>query len=186
VPGDPTRRRVLVVSARTALGAAAAAGLAGAAGCGRILPWSVPPDLAPDVGVLTQAIAAEHAMISRYQSVVSGFPSLGPAITPVLRQHEQHLAALRGRLVVPAGARTSSSPSHSARGAASSPPALPTPAAAFGYLRAAEEDAATALVRLLPLATPSLAQLLASIGASEASHVVVLRPARRPGPGRPG
>jgi hypothetical protein len=158
---------VLAVSALTALGVA---------GCGQIRPWSTPPKPAPDVRVLTDAIAAEHSMITVYQSVILGFPVLGQAITPLLRQHEEHLAWLRGRLVVPAGARPGPAPS--ARGstspAAGHRPAPSTAAAAIAYLRAAERDQAAALVRHLPAVTPSLAQLLASIGASEASHAALL------------
>jgi hypothetical protein len=60
---------VLAVSALAALGAA---------GCGRIMPWSTPPKPAPDVGVLAGVIAAEHSMISAYRSVISDFPALGP------------------------------------------------------------------------------------------------------------
>jgi len=39
----------------------------------------------------------------------------------------------------------------------------------------AETDAARSLVRRLALAPPALAQLLASIAASEASHALLLR-----------
>jgi hypothetical protein len=42
-------------------------------------------------------------------------------------------------------------------------------------LQAAEEDAASALVRHLAEVSPSFAQLLASIAASEASHALLLK-----------
>jgi hypothetical protein len=158
--------------ALTALGAA---GVAGAGGCGRIRPWSAPPTQAPDVDVLAGVIAAERSMISRYRSVISGFPGLGPALTSLLRQHEEHLAQLQGRLVVPPGSPYRPSPSPS--GGSQAPAGLPaTAAAALAYLRAAERDEAAALVRRLATVTvtPSLAQLMASIGASEASHEAVL------------
>ena len=161
--------------AATALGAAGAAALSG---CGQITPWATPPRPAPDVWVLAGVIAAEHALVARYQSVIAGFPALGPVITPLLREHEEHLAALRGRLAVPAG-----SPYHLSTG---SPGASPSPsghvatvAGAFAYLRAAERDQAADLVRRLTAVKPSLAQLMASIGASEASHESVLRSAAR-------
>jgi hypothetical protein len=54
-----------------------------------------------------------------------------------------------------------------------------TPAAALGYLRDAENAAATALLARLAAAPPSLAQLLASISASEATHALVLGTAAR-------
>ena len=49
-----------------------------------------------------------------------------------------------------------------------------TPAAARAYLRGAEHSAAQALLRHLAVASPSLAQLLASIAASEATHALLL------------
>lgn len=162
MPADPTRRRVLAVSALAA---------AGLAGCGRIHPWSVPPEQASDVAVLAEAIAAERVMISRYESAITGFPSLGPALTPVLGQHREHLAALRERLVVPPGTAT---PSARPAPPASRPPVLSSADATVDYLRTEEDDRAAALVRQLPVTTPSLAQLLASIGASEASHATIL------------
>ena len=54
-----------------------------------------------------------------------------------------------------------------------------TPAAARAYLRHAEEAAAQALLGQLTAAPPSLAQLLASIAASEATHALLLGPGRR-------
>jgi hypothetical protein len=49
-----------------------------------------------------------------------------------------------------------------------------TAPAALTYLRHAESAAATALLAHLQEATPSLAQLLASISASEATHAQLL------------
>lgn len=170
---DPTRRRVLTASA-LALTAA------GAAGCtpGRPWPWATPPKPAPDVAVLHKAIAAEDAMISRYAAVISAQPALTATVSPLLRQHQSHLAQLRERLLVPAGA--SPSPAASAR-----PRRAPVPAGRTGaleYLRVAERGQAALLVRdLATVTTPSLAQLLASIGACEATHAVLLQPEGRRG-----
>ena len=55
------------------------------------------------------------------------------------------------------------------------------PAQALQFLAAAERAAAVRLGRELLTAPPSLAQLLASISAAEATHVPVLRAAGRPG-----
>jgi hypothetical protein len=173
VAADPTRRRVLAASALTLLAAAGADGC----GPGRAWPWARPPRPAPDVGVLRDVIAAEDAMISRYTAVLSARPALAATVSPLLRQHRQHLAQLRERLVTPAGARPL--PSMTAR-----PHPGPAPAgqaAALGYLRRAESDQAAFLAaRLTVLATPSLAQLLASISASEATHAALLRSAGSP------
>jgi hypothetical protein len=57
-----------------------------------------------------------------------------------------------------------------------------TPAAAArAFLRGAEQAAAQVLLGHLAAASPSLAQLLASIAASEASHALLLGSRRRPG-----
>ena len=172
-PAGATRRRVLTASALTAL----TAGVAGCSG-GTRWPWARPPRAAPDVRVLHEVIDAEYTMISRYTAVLSGYPGLAAAISPVLAEHRQHLAQLRARLVIPAGASA-------AVAAEAAPPRLPRPrlpagqAAALGYLRSAERAAASALASRLTSVPPSLAQLMASIGASEATHVALLRQATR-------
>lgn len=168
---DPTRRRVLAV-------AVAAVTVAGAAGCapGRAWPWATPPTPAPDVGTLKDMIVAEDALIATYARVVSRFPALAAATGPLLRQHQEHLAALRARLMIPSGAAPSASAMPRAR-----PTMEPFPAsehAAVAYLRAAEHTQAAALTGRLATVTPSLAQLFASIAASEASHAALL--ARNP------
>src|SRR5215470_10024818 len=64
--------------------------------------------------------------------------------------------------------------------AAVPPLAVPgTPAAALGSLRDAEDAAAAAQLAHLAAAPPSLAQLLASISASEATHALILDGHRR-------
>jgi len=176
VAAHPTRRVVLT--------AAAVMPLAVASGCGGVDVLSAPPRPAPDVALLRSAIAAEQLMVARYINVLSaarnpgatpaarrgGSPAaLSAALEPVLAEHRAHLAQLRSRLIVPAGA----APSPSERApAAPAPPAAP--AAAVAFLREAEQAAATAMLDRLPQAPGSLAQLFASISASEATHVPVL------------
>jgi hypothetical protein len=83
---------------------------------------------------------------------------------------------------VPGG---SASPSPAAR--ATRAPAVPAaPAAAVAFLRAAEQATAAAMLGRLPGASASLAQLFASISASEATHVPALDDALRDVPGRAG
>jgi hypothetical protein len=173
VAADPTRRRVLTASALAALAAA------GTAGCapGHPWPWASPPKPAPDVAVLRDAIAAEDAMISRYAAVISALPALTATISPLLGQHREHAAQLRQRLLVPPGAP---SPSPSVTAPAPRAPVPAGQAAALAYLRAAESDQAASIVAsLAAVRTPSLAQLLASIGACEAAHAALLRSAGR-------
>jgi hypothetical protein len=99
-------------------------------------------------------------------------PALAATVSPLLRQHQQHLAQLRDRLVVPAGARPSPTRTAPARQA----PVPAGRAAVLAYLRRTETDQAAFLVRTLAaVATPSLAQLMASISASEAAHAALLR-----------
>jgi Ferritin-like domain len=169
---------------RVALAAAVTLPLAAASGCGGVNVLAAPPRPAPDVALLRSAIAAEQLLIARYVNVLSdaGNPGgttsaarrddaadLTAALEPMLAEHRAHLAQLRSRLVVPANA----SPSPSER-AATAPAAPADPGAAAAYLRTAEQAASAALLGWLPHAPASLAQLFASISASEATHVPVL------------
>jgi hypothetical protein len=166
----PTRRVVLA--------AAAMLPLAAVSGCDGADVLEAPPSPAPDVAMLREAIAAEQLMITRYTTVLreaggagGGSASLAAALEPLLAEHREHLAQLRSRLVIPAGSTASPTP----RGRA--PAVAPVPATAgagVSFLKAAEQAAATAMVARLRSASPSLAQLLASIGASEATHVPAL------------
>jgi Ferritin-like domain len=175
VTAHPTRRVVLAVAATLPL--------AVASGCDGVNVLAAPPRPAPDVALLRSAITAEELMVARYTNVLKGVRNPGAtsagrggsrgaltaALEPVLAEHQAHLAQLRSRLIVPAGA----APSPSERTPAQ--PAVPTaPGAAVTFLRAAEQAAAAAMLDRLPHAPASLAQLFASISASEATHVPVL------------
>ena len=149
---------------RSVLAAAAAAVPLLAAGCKGVGGLGTLPRPRPDVAVLRAAIGTEQALIARYRSALAASPGLKDTLDPVLDQHLAHLAALRSRLIGPA---------------ATPRPARTSPAsgqAALGYALAdAEQAAAGVLVSRLATASPSLAQLLASISASEASHAALLR-----------
>jgi hypothetical protein len=163
------RRRVLLASA------AALPLLLGAAGCRSSDVFTGPdplagrPPLGHDVLTLQAVIAAEENMIDLYQLAISGDSGTTRARTlrSLLAQHQQHLVQLKARLIVPPGASASPSPS----------PASPSPrasAVSVARLRAAERASAADLVRRLVTAPPALAQLLASIAASDATHVTAL------------
>jgi Ferritin-like domain len=157
---------------RSVLAATVAAVPVLAAGCKGVGALGTPPRAGPEVAVLRSAIRAENVMIARYRSAISRSPGLRATLSPVLSQHKAHLAALRARLIVPAGAP--SQPSLS--GPAPAGPETPgQPAAVLAALEAAESAAASGLIKRLDLLSPSLAQLLASIAASEASHATLLR-----------
>jgi hypothetical protein len=162
VRADLTRRSVLAATALTV--PLMAAGCKGVGGLGTL------PKAAPDVAVLHHAIATEQALIARYRAALAGSPGLAGTLGPLLGQHREHLARLTSMLIVPATPRATPRPSRSAPAGAARPRA-----ATLAALEAAETDAASSLVRRLDLAPPALAQLLASIAASEASHALLLR-----------
>lgn len=170
---DRTRRGVLAVAASLPLLA-----VSGCKGVGALAP---PPRPGPDVGVLRAAIAAEEAMIARYGTAITRFPGLAKTLTGLRAEHRLHLAELRTRLVIPPGSPYRSgftSPSPRPAGSPGAAAALPAgQAAALDFLQTAEDSAAAALLRGLPAVPPSLAQLLASVAASESTHVAVLRSA---------
>jgi len=149
--------------------------LLGAAGCRSSDVFTGPdplagrPPLGHDVLTLQAVITAEENMIDLYQLAISGDPGTTRARTlrSLLAQHQQHLVQLKARLIVPPGASASPSPSS----------ASPSPRAStvsITRLRAAERASAADLVRRLATAPPALAQLLASIAASDATHATAL------------
>jgi hypothetical protein len=163
------RRRVLLASA------AALPLLLGTAGCRPSDVFTGPdplagrPPLGHDVLTLQAVIAAEENMIDLYRLAITGDSGTSRARTlrSLLGQHQQHLVQLKARLIVPPGASASPSPSS----------ASPSPRAStvsIAGLRAAERASAADLVRRLAAAPPALAQLLASIAASDATHVTAL------------
>jgi Ferritin-like domain len=181
---DPTRRAVIA--------AAASLPLVAVTGCSGIDVLASPPSPAPDVGLLREAITSEQLMVTWYSEVLRGSgnagaaggppASLTAALEPLLAEHRAHLTQLRSRLIVPAGS-ASPSPSYRAPGA----PVVPTAAgAAVAFLHDAEQAAATAMLDRLRGASPSLAQLFASISASEATHVPALTGAAREAAARAG
>jgi len=125
-------------------------------------PLAGPPSPAPDVVTLEAVIAAETRLIQLYKRAISG---VSRATGPLLGQHEEHLAQLSARLVIPPGYRGRVSLGGTV--AAGRP-------SGTAQLRAAERESMAELVRQLGNAEPALAQLLASIAASHATHVAAL------------
>lgn len=143
-------------------------------------PLAGPPPLGHDVLTLQAVIAAEKNLITLYHTAIGAnqvaATRLG-TLRSLLGQHEQHLAQLEAMLVIPPG--MSPSPAHpgaSATGSASaSATARPRPGrVSTARLRAAERASAASLVRQLGAMPPALAQLFASIAASDATHVTAL------------
>ncbi|MEO3810094.1 hypothetical protein ABGB17_13930 [Sphaerisporangium sp. B11E5] len=161
-----TRRAVL---RGTAAGAVAAA----AAGCtapAPAPPKPAPPD--PETVLLTKVIAAKEEMVALYRRAAESGGGLAAELQPFQRRHEAHLTELRRRLPPRAA---SSSPASSTQ-PSPSPPATPTPApkVSLSRLRELEREAAATRPRQIGGVSPSLAQLLACIGACEAAHAVAL------------
>jgi len=160
-------------------------------------PLAGRPPLPHDVLTLQAVIAAEENLIAVYQAAIRGDPGTSARaqlLRPLLAQHEQHLARLRAMLIEPPGTTASASPGPGGSGAssprASGAPAQVSPAqvspaqvspaqvspaqVSTARLRAAERASAADLVQRLVTVQPALAQLLASIAASDATHVTVL------------
>ncbi len=154
-------------------------------------PLAGPPPLGHDVLTLQAVIAAEENLIDLYRTAINGDPATSARtrlLRPLLAQHEQHLAQLRARLIEPPGMPTSppagraAGPAASASGRAAGPgppgSSAPSPAStgrvSTARLREAERASAASLVRRLATAEPALAQLFASIAASDATHATAL------------
>ena len=127
-------------------------------------PLAGRPALSHDVITLQAVIAAEQAMIRLYRAAVDTSPGVG-GLGGLLAEHRQHLGKLQARLILPPGSPTAS-PS-------ASPAAVPA-RVTIARLRAAERASVADLLRRLVTVQPALAQLFASIAASDATHAVAL------------
>ena len=154
--------------------------LLGAAGCRSSDVFTGPdplagrPPLGHDVLTLQAVIAAEENMIDLYQLAISGDSGTTRARTlrSLLAQHQQHLVQLKARLIPGGSGGTVPPRSGGFRGDQGSSPRAST--VSITRLRAAERASAADLVRRLATAPPALAQLLASIAASDATHATAL------------
>ena len=167
---------------RAVLAAAASTALLAAAGCKGVGALASPPRPASEVALLRAAIAAEEEMVARYHAVIIRSPGLAAGLRPLRAEHQRHLAELRSRLIVPpgsaAGAARSPAAARSRRPQPAQDSGPASPAAAISFLQEAERTAAADLLRQLTAASPSLAQVMASIAASEATHVAALAAVR--------
>ena len=176
VPGNaPTRRALLAASAALPLLLTA---------CKGVQALGTPPPPAPDVRQLRAAISAEELIVATYAAAIqrlthqfSARPTpadtvVVTAVSAVRAQHAAHLAQLKSRLVEPTVSTPSPSPSRAV-------PPTGSVTAELAALEQAEQAASDRLISQLAGLPPSLAQLFASIAASEATHVPFLRAARR-------
>ena len=89
-----SRRRVLAASTMMLP-------LAATASCGVPDLLRPPPGLSASVRTLRASITAERALIGTYQHVIAAYPALTATLRPFLAQHEDHLAQLKSRLIIP-------------------------------------------------------------------------------------
>lgn len=135
--------------------------------CRRPEGLAAPPPLSADVRALFAAVTAEQNLIFLYTRTLAAYSALGPTLDPLLAEHWAHLAQLRSRIIEPPG-------KHIPNSVTSKPLIAATGTAAVAQLRVAEQSAVTSQLRRLAGASPALAQLYASIAASEATHVTAL------------
>lgn len=164
--GTPSRRTVLAAVLR---GASVSALPAVLAACRGVQALGTPPPPPRDIQVLRAAITAEELLVARCGAAIKALSAGGTsgaaalAVHTVQAEHSAHLARLRSRLIEP------SSPSPRARPSATVPPGGPS--VVLQALEQAEQAASDRLIGWLNGLPPTLAQLFASIAASEATHV---------------
>jgi len=128
---------------------------------------SAPPTVSPQTQMLLHAVTAELNLIWVYKQAGAAYSGLAATLQPLLAEHQAHLAALRSRVIEPPGKRLPAT-------VTVRPALAATQAGVLTQLRAAEQAAVHTLMSRLGGASPSLAQLYASIAASESVHVTVL------------
>jgi len=128
---------------------------------------SAPPTVSPQTRMLLHAVTAELNLIWIYNATLAAYSGLAPTLTPLRAEHEAHLRQLRSRVIEPTG-------KHAPDTVTAKPKVAATKGAALTQLRDTEQAAVATLMSRLGGASPSLAQLYASIAASEATHVSVL------------
>ena len=158
-------RRALLVAAGAALPALLT-------GCKGVQALGTPPPPPRDIRILRVAITAERLMLARYTTAITQLTaapaSVLAAVRAVQAEHAAHLSQLRSRLIESA---VSPAPS------ASRPPVVAqggSVASVLATLGQAEQAASDRLLGELPGLPPALAQLFASVAASEATHVPFL------------
>ena len=136
-------------------------------GCKGPAVLSAPPTVSPQTQTLLHAVTAELNLIWIYNKAMASYSGLAATLAPLRAEHEAHLAQLRGRVIEPPGKQAPDT-------VTAKPPLGSTQAAALAQLRTAEQAAVMAMMGRLNGASPSLAQLYASIAACETTHVSVL------------
>ncbi|MFG1968198.1 hypothetical protein ACGFJC_02690 [Nonomuraea fuscirosea] len=148
---------------RRALLAGGAAALTACSASGPDRPAAPAPD-SPETVMLKGLIAEKERTIALYSSLISGGAD---KLVPFRDRHQAHLDELRRHVTVP-------SPPVAAPGSAAPSPTAKARKPSLARLRELERKAAAGRARALGGLSPGVAQLVASIGACEAAHVVAL------------
>ncbi|MFC4015963.1 hypothetical protein ACFOY2_52740 [Nonomuraea purpurea] len=154
---------------RRALLAGGAAALTACSASGPPQPAVPAPD-SPETLLLKSLISEKEHTIVLYSSLIA---EGGDKLVPFRDRHQAHLAELRKHV----NADVRSGQNADVRGGqkVASPSATPTTAkTSLSKLRDLERKAAAQRLRQLDGVSPGLAQLIASIGACEAAHVMAL------------
>ncbi|MGN9838132.1 hypothetical protein ACTMTI_08415 [Nonomuraea sp. H19] len=150
-------RRVLLAGGAAALTACSASGPP--------QPSAKAPD-SPETRLVKELIADKERTIALYSSLIAGGAR---KLVPFRDRHQAHLNELRKHVTVTAPASPTASAS-----ASPSPSPTATQKASLSRLRELERRSAALRPRQLASVSPGMAQLIASIGACEAAHVVAL------------
>jgi hypothetical protein len=155
---------------RAVLRGGAALLAAAAAGCD-LLPGATSgagpaPEPDPDVVLADEAAARERRLLAAYDAALVRDPALAERLAPLRAEHAAHLAAL--------GVADPPGPSASPAPAVPSPPLPAAPGALLPALADLERTTSTAHAGAAVRSGRGLAAVLASLAASEASHVVAL------------
>ncbi len=174
--GDARPGALAGPSRRVVLAAASAALPVLLTACKGVQALGTPPPPPRDIRVLRAAITAEELMVARYAAAatrLSASPGgLLAAVRAVQAEHSAHLGQLRSALIEPTGAPTPSAPRAPAISAGTGVTGV------LGALEQAEQDASRRLLGQLDGLPAPLAQLFASVAASEATHVPFLQRAQ--------
>jgi hypothetical protein len=136
-------------------------------GCDKPAVLSAPPVPSRQTQLLLDAVTAEQNLVWLYDKASATYPQLNGVLMTLRAEHAAHLAQLRATVVEPPGKHVPTTVQHQ--------PAIgKTQRDALSQLRGVEQGAVTTLMGRLNGASPSLAQLYASIAASETTHVGVL------------
>ncbi|MFI9555076.1 hypothetical protein [Nonomuraea endophytica] len=156
----PLSRRAVLAGGANLAGATALTALTGCSGSGAPEATTPKPE-DPEHVLARELIADKERTIGLYTTLITAG---GEKLAPFRERHQAHLAELRRRF--PSATKLPTNPP-------TTPPS-PPPKVSLTRLRDVERKAAALRPRQLADASPAFSQLIASIGACEALHVLSL------------